>query len=153
MPEYNISDYTPEQLANLASDPTTLDDLLRGLGVGKKKREFFAQFDESEITDILASFEQKISSLGTAAKGKLSNLKTEFSNTVQSSKALEGKSGIASGNPMKMVSSLLGNMKQVGESLTADKKGLELDKGRGVKSAYQAYADQFYDMYGMIKDA
>ena len=38
MPEYNISDYTPEQLANLASDPTTLDDLLSGLGVGKKKR-------------------------------------------------------------------------------------------------------------------
>jgi hypothetical protein len=149
----SLSDYTPEQLANLASDPVTLDNLLDDLGVGNKKREFFAQFDESEITDILASFEQKISSLGSAAKSKLANLRTEFSNTVKAGKQVEGKSGIASGNPMKMVSSLLGNMGQVGTSLTQDRKGLDLEKGLDMKSAYQTYADQFYSMYGAVKDA
>ena len=148
---FDITDYTAEELAELGSDPTTLQNLLKDLNVGSKKRKFFAKFDETEIADIMASFESKMKDLTSTGKAQVSELKGEMFKSTQEAKALKGRSGLTSGNPMAMFKDASLAAESISEKLGSGKEGLKLGQEQEKKSAYKKYEDDFMDMYGMIK--
>tara|TARA_Y100001973_G_C5186692_1_gene328314 strand:+ start:1625 stop:2086 length:462 start_codon:yes stop_codon:yes gene_type:complete len=150
---FDIENYTAEELANLASDPTTLTDLLKDLDVGSKKRTFFAKFDPTEISDIIASFEGKMKSLDQGTKAKIQGLKGEMKKVGQASRFAMGKSGLSGGamNPLKFQSNLFSQVGDVSKQRTLGMQQMGVDMEQEKKSAYKQYEDQFMQMLGAIK--
>ena len=170
------TDYTAEELAN--ATPEEWEDILDDFDIGSDYEQYFVQFDQQEIDDITANYQNQMAQLSLKSKSIAENLGNTYAQKQEETVGAVQDIGIKTADVVshrgfetggditqrfgrekeKLVAGAELQVSAAGDtarleqqSVALDKEAAGIQKGQETRSAYKAYQDQFYDQMAMVE--
>jgi len=118
--------------------------------------KYFAQFDQAEVDNIKANFENQMGQLDLKSKGIAEQVKGKLTGMGEQERTIASQRGFAgSGDLSQKFDQDKSNMFRTADlssqGIGLERESAELGQTEGIRSAYKAYEDKFYSQMANVE--
>jgi len=146
---------TPTAQDMATANPEEMKAILEQMGM-EGYEKYFAQFDQAEVDNIKANFENQMGQLDLKSKGIAEQVKGKLTGMGEQERTIASQRGFAgSGDLSQKFDQDKSNMFRTADlssqGIGLERESAELGQTEGIRSAYKAYEDKFYSQMANVE--